>query len=368
MRIHVVSFQVPFPADYGGVIDVYYKLKALQEAGFEVVLHSFAYRRGEAPSLLNICKEVHYYPRELGWRLQCSWLPYIVNTRRDKQLLENLCQDDAPILFEGLHTCYYLNHPRLRGRKKIVRMHNIEHEYYWRLALQHKWNWRAMYYAMESIRLRWFEKKLVSANLVAAITEADKQQLEHLLPQSEIITLPCFFDTNCLEMKMEEAETRPFVLYHGNLAVEENIRAVDFILKEIAPQLPTVSFVVAGRNPDFKSVPQNVEIVANPTDEALDKLLSTAQIHLLLTFQPTGIKLKLLNALAKGNGHVIANHQMLHGHSLGDYCTRVDQLNDIITAIQLLINQPLSQVELENRRKGLLKIKKAGISRLSLFK
>ena len=30
MKLHVVSFQVPFPPDYGGVIDVYYKLKALK--------------------------------------------------------------------------------------------------------------------------------------------------------------------------------------------------------------------------------------------------------------------------------------------------------------------------------------------------
>lgn len=37
MKLHVVSFQVPFPPDYGGLIDVYYKLKALKEAGCSVV-------------------------------------------------------------------------------------------------------------------------------------------------------------------------------------------------------------------------------------------------------------------------------------------------------------------------------------------
>lgn len=30
-RFHVVSLQVPFPPDYGGVIDIYYKLKALKK-------------------------------------------------------------------------------------------------------------------------------------------------------------------------------------------------------------------------------------------------------------------------------------------------------------------------------------------------
>ncbi len=27
-HIHLISFDVPFPADYGGVIDVFYKIKA----------------------------------------------------------------------------------------------------------------------------------------------------------------------------------------------------------------------------------------------------------------------------------------------------------------------------------------------------
>ena len=29
MHLHIVSFNVPWPADYGGVIDVYYRIKAV---------------------------------------------------------------------------------------------------------------------------------------------------------------------------------------------------------------------------------------------------------------------------------------------------------------------------------------------------
>ena len=52
MKLHVVSFQVPFPPDYGGLIDVYYKLKALKEAGCSVVLHTYRYEVAEQPDLL----------------------------------------------------------------------------------------------------------------------------------------------------------------------------------------------------------------------------------------------------------------------------------------------------------------------------
>ena len=53
-RIHVVSLQVPFPPDYGGVIDIYYKLKALKDAGYEIWLHTFQYRRDQAEELKEI--------------------------------------------------------------------------------------------------------------------------------------------------------------------------------------------------------------------------------------------------------------------------------------------------------------------------
>ena len=33
MHLHIVSFNVPWPADYGGVIDVNYRIKALWASG-----------------------------------------------------------------------------------------------------------------------------------------------------------------------------------------------------------------------------------------------------------------------------------------------------------------------------------------------
>ena len=365
MKLHVVSFQVPYPADYGGAIDVYYKLKALKEAGYEIVLHTYAYGdriHQDVPA--DVYDQIYYYQRETGWKRQFSLLPYIVSTRRDEELLHRLCQDDAPILFEGLHTCYPLDHPLLKHRKKIVRMHNIEHEYYWRLACQTGLNWRTLYYAIEALRLRLFERKLHHAQLICAITKADAQKLSRKYGSASVVHLPCFFD---LSFPPSSVETNRFVLYQGNLAIEENHRAALFIIRQIAPRCPDTLFVIAGRNPHLGNVPRNVEVVENPTDEHLDLLLRTARIHLMLTFQPTGIKLKLLNALVKGQGHIIANHDMLYGHSLGQLCIRADRPAEIADKIHRFIDQEPEASELEKRRKTLQKIKKAGISRLSLF-
>ena len=40
-ELHVVAFDVPYPANYGGVIDIFYKVQALSEAGVKVHLHCY---------------------------------------------------------------------------------------------------------------------------------------------------------------------------------------------------------------------------------------------------------------------------------------------------------------------------------------
>ena len=39
--LHVVALNIPWPANYGGVIDIYYKVKALHECGVKIILHCF---------------------------------------------------------------------------------------------------------------------------------------------------------------------------------------------------------------------------------------------------------------------------------------------------------------------------------------
>ena len=59
----------------------------------------------------------------------------------------------------------------------------------------------------------------------------------------------------------------------------------------------------------------NIKIEANPSNERMDYLTHEAQIHMLITFQDTGLKLKLLNSLFGGR-HTIVNQEMVTGSGL----------------------------------------------------
>ena len=132
--LHIISLDVPYPADYGGAIDIFYRIQALHELGYKIILHCWEYGRDEQEKLKEITHEVHYYRRRKSPFLISNKLPFIVVSRQSNLLFQRLLNDTHPILFEGIHTTLLLDNPRLKDRMKIVRMHNVEHDYYFALA------------------------------------------------------------------------------------------------------------------------------------------------------------------------------------------------------------------------------------------
>ena len=112
---------MPYPADYGGVIDVYYRIKALYQLGFKITLHCFEYGRGKQTHLDEITEKTYYYKRQKSFLNGFNKRPFIVSSRRSKEILNRLLEDEYPILFEGLHTTWCLeNKAILNLREKLA--------------------------------------------------------------------------------------------------------------------------------------------------------------------------------------------------------------------------------------------------------
>ena len=153
--LHIIAFDIPFPANYGGVIDVFYKVKALHEIGVKVILHAFQYgERQPQIELEKYTEKTFYYSRDSSPIQQFSRTPYITKSRQHPDLLKNLLADNYPILAEGLHCAGFFNHPKLKSRLKILRMHNIEWKYYESLAELSEKTWEKAFFYIESKRLR----------------------------------------------------------------------------------------------------------------------------------------------------------------------------------------------------------------------
>lgn len=357
MKLHVVSFQMPYPPDYGGVIDVYYKLKALKEAGCRVTLHTFCYGREPDSRLDEVVEETKYYDRREGLLSQVSLLPYIVRSRAVGKLYRDLEKDDDPILFEGLHTCRFLPRLAKRGRCLMVRAHNVEHDYYRMLARSEGSCWKKVYYMIESWKLRRYERVLKDASVIFAISEADVDYFRREYEGVSVEHLPAFFDD---EHKWEEKGAREMnggidILYHGNLEVMENERAALFIIDRVKPLLAKgTRVVVAGHNPGRKLKAScersGVELVDNPESEELDRMIATARVNLLVSDQPTGVKLKLMKVLALGRGGCVVNSNLVTDRKLGELCKKADSPEAIARAVGEYLLTPLTEEEADARR------------------
>ena len=315
-NIHIVAFDVPFPADYGGAIDVFYRIKALKALGFNITLHVFEYGRGKQSELEKYAKVI-YYKRKKSLLQLFSMRPFIVQSRKNKYLLAQLLQDDAPILLEGLHCCYYLEHPSLAKRCTMVRMHNIEHEYYGGLQHQHSALKKAFFW-LEKIKLKRYLSILQKARYVLAIKSSDQSFFQEF--HSNVFVLPASIPP----FNTVQQTTKRFALFHGNLSVVENETAAIWLMNTLDSLLePDFNLIIAGKNPSKKlqqiCQQKGVELHSNPSEQALNELIQQAHIHTLYSTMNSGIKLKLLACLGS-SGHVLMNEALTTGTALDSFC------------------------------------------------
>lgn len=360
MRIHVVSFQVPWPANYGGAIDVYYKLKALHDAGATIVLHTFCYGgRGDSAMLRRVADEVYFYRRRLSPLYLLSAKPFIVRSRCSRRLLARLAEapEDEPVIFEGQHTTLYLDHPALRNRMRVVRAHNVEHDYYRALARKTGRLWERLYLRLEAWKLRRDEARLAAADAILTLSEADHRYFAERFGARKVMETGCFHRSG--EPVPGPGALPPYILYHGNLSVAENIEAAMYIINEVMPLTRSgVPLVIAGLDPvaelrEAVASRDDISLVASPDSAAMDALIANAAVNLMVTFQSTGIKLKLLETLRLTRGHCIANSVMAADSRLAPLCHIADSPRQQAALVDRLAGLPPAPDELDRRAQRL---------------
>lgn len=347
-HIHIVSFDIPCPVNYGGVIDVFFKLKALVERGLKVHFHCFEYGREHSERLEALCETTQYYKRDMSFWKAFSKIPYIVTSRISEDLIRDLLKDDYPIILEGLHSCGVLLDPRMKGRRIFVRSHNVEHDYYQYLAETEKNLRKKHFLKIESRKLRKFESILAKATGVLAISNKDYEYFKQKFDNVYLIPAYAGFD------KVDVLEGQgDFVLYHGKLDISENYNAAEFLIKEVFKG-SDIKLKIAGMNPPRYLVKlieneRNIELIENPEDDVLQELIRNAQINILVTAQSTGLKLKLLNALFNGR-YCVVNDKMVEGLDINDLCIVANTADEMKTVVADLMTKPFVEEQVEIRK------------------
>ena len=355
-HLHIVTHDVPWPADFGGTIDLFYKIKALHSLGIKIQLHCFTNKRPEQEILKKYCVSVQYYPRKKGFAAFSLSVPYIVQSRSNEKLFVNLSKDNHPILLEGIHCTYLLQAGRLQDRKVFVRLHNVEHKYYRKLAAHENHFIKKTYYNIESFLLEKYERKLATKAVFWTVSKGDAAYYKDELQATQVHFVPVFLPWNKVDIVTGKG---PFCLYHGNLSVNENEKAVEWLLKEVFNDL-NLPLVIAGKDAsaylkELETSHPNSCIVVNPSEGEMQDLIHKAQVNILPSFNDTGVKLKVLNALFNGR-HCLVNAAAVEGSGVEDLCTIAGTASQFKERLVEFFTKPFSEEDLLKRENTLKEI------------
>jgi hypothetical protein len=267
--------------------------------------------------------------------------------------MANLLKDDYPILFEGLHSCYYIDDPRIRKRFKIYRESNIEHRYYFNLFKVAANPGNRIYFLLASAKLRLYQKVLRHADLMLAVSQHDTDYLQRHFPGKKIYHLPSFHANNQVSVLAGKGD---YALYHGNIEVPENEFAATYLVTKVFDGLD-IPLIIAGMKPRGKFVKlaesrPNITVISNPDDKKMFDLIRNAQVNILVTFQATGLKLKLLNTLYNGR-FCLVNEPMIKGTALDSLCETANTTEELRAKLKELFSKEFTLEEVGKRSESL---------------
>ena len=350
-HLHIVMHDVPWPVNFGGVTDLYHKVKCLHAAGIKIHLHCFVKKRPPQTYLEKYCESLYYYERKTvsGFSLR---LPYIVSSRKSAQLLENLNKDDHPVLLEGVHCTYPLYSGALKNRKVFLRLHNIEHKYYAHLAANEDNLIKRLYFMNEARLLNRYEADIATKCPVWTVSLADAEEYREAF-HADAHFLPVFIPWDFPYAKEGKGK---YCLYHGNLSVNENEKAASWLITAVFKDTD-VPLVIAGQSPSSKLQRQarkhkNISLVKDPSETEMQKLIEDAQVNVLPSFNATGVKLKLLNALFNGR-HCLVNKAGTEGSGLDELCNIAGTAGEFKVATAKLFQEPFSETKMQHRSAAL---------------
>ncbi len=99
----------------------------------------------------------------------------------------------------------------------------------------------------------------------------------------------------------------------------------------------------------------NITVIPNPDDSEMFELIRDAHVNVLVTFQATGLKLKLLNTLYQGR-FCLVNSKMLNGTGLNELCVVGDTAHAQKVLLKDLFHREFKEPAIILRKEVLNKI------------
>jgi len=343
MRILWLSHLIPFPSQGGGVIQRSSNLLKAASRNNDVTLLAFnqpeilrIYNKdinksytAALEAMNSICKNTYTVEidstnkllgkHRLALRSLFTRTPYSVNwlqsTEYIRQLMNITSENQFDLIwFDTISLAQYEKHIPNNGCIKIMNHHNIESDMMLRRSQKSKNALEKLYFFLESIKLKSYEKKNLSKyDINVTCSHLDSIRLEKLIPDITAKVIPNGVDTEYFKPKETTVTKVTKLIFIGGMSWYPNKEAMLFFTRNVWPLIKQlkldVEMHIVGELP-----PKEITNTALSDDnfyvhgfvKDIRDIFNQASIYVCPISDGGGTKLKILDALAMGKP-IIAN-------------------------------------------------------------
>lgn len=354
--LNIISGHIPCQSTLGDAQQTYWLLEALSGSGIQVHLFTFTESDGNfntatIAQLSKICSSVKTYPINQGHRNFSFSAPYATSKYLHTQLINDLKENNFPILIEGMGPCGLALSTELEHRKIWVRLLTYAPNYFRYLQERSSAPLKKLFYQREAVLSKRILKKINPRVNWIVTSETDKQILDDLFLGGNIQILAPFKNSNT--SISSKTGLGNYCLFQGNLSDAATHKTARWLLTHVFHNLK-VPFVITGNNPSPSLVAlahsqPHTCIVANPSSSERQDMIEKAQIIIQPSFIKGGADEALLEGVKNGR-HCLTNTKSATS-TLGACYHQGTSANAFQEIIIQLYHHPFSEEEIETRKR-----------------
>ncbi len=330
MKILQITNKVPVPPKDGGSIASLRLSEELAKQGNQVWIlamntskHYVDHKTIDSfqnpnMKIIPVNVDTRIRPLKAIMNLLFSKMPYnavrfISSEFRNK--LTTLLKEKNPdlVILENLYPAAYIQDIRNSTSSPIAyRAHNVEFEI-WERTANNAGGIKKWYLKVLTKRIHRFEKNLINKyDFLVPITKRDEDALERMGNKKPSYVLPTGYAmkrTSCPELNLD----KPIIAHLGALDWLPNQEGILWFIDEVWPNLkkeiPDIEFHLAGRNaPEwFEKRLAGKEIEYHGEIDDAEKFILSYPIHVVPLFSGSGMRIKIVEAMAHGRVVVTTN-------------------------------------------------------------
>lgn len=315
MKIFMLTPYLPYPLYSGGQIRSYQLLKFLARR-HQITLVSLIRKDEEKQYIKDLqpfCDRIIVVRRRKAWSFinilvsGFSLFPFLIAIYYSLRLKKLVANELVRETYDLIHAETFYVMPNIPKTKVPILLveQTVEFKVYQHFAQRFPFFFIKPLLYFDVLKLRFWEHHFwKKATRVVAMSKADKKVMQQAIPSRDIDIVPNGVDLDFFQFEVRKSSRVPVVLFVGNFNWLQNREAVDFLVRQVWPQItaafPSAKLWIVGRNPTQKIKGLASRMIKIETVRDIRDAFHNAHVLVAPLYGPGGTRYKILEAMAAG--------------------------------------------------------------------